>query len=224
MKKSVVIVAGGKGLRMGGELPKQFIPVAGKPLLMHTLTVFYEWDASADLILVLPESHHSYWRMLRAELNFTIPHTIVAGGDTRFHSVRNGLDAVQEPGLVAIHDGVRPFVSPDVITACFEEAAITGAAIPVVPVIDSIRWRDGNKSCPADRDSFCAVQTPQVFVSDLLKIVYKQPYSGLFTDDASVFEAAGGCVSLVEGNRDNIKVTTASDLFYAKMLLEINSH
>lgn len=220
MKKYVLIVAGGKGLRMGSDLPKQFIPLKDKPLLMHTLTVFYDWDATAELILVLPESHQDYWRMLCRELNFYVPHTIVTGGETRFHSVLNGLSRIEEPGLVAVHDGVRPFVAPQVISACFAEAAISGAAIPVVPIVDSLRKKEGEESLPIDRDAYCAVQTPQVFVSALLLSAYQQSYTKTFTDDASVVEAAGGRVSLVPGNSENIKVTTSTDLLYAKMFLE----
>jgi len=204
MKKYVLIVAGGKGLRMGHELPKQFIPLAGKPLLMHTLNVFYQWDPEAELLLVLPESHHSYWDMLCRELNFKIAHKVVTGGETRFHSVLNGLEEIQEQGMIAVHDGVRPFVTPEVITACFSEAMTSGAAIPVVSVVDSLRKREGENSSSVDRNIYCAVQTPQVFVSYLLKSAYKQPYSAIFTDDASVVEAAGGRISLVEGNRENV--------------------
>lgn len=220
MKKYVLIVAGGKGLRMGTDLPKQFIPLKDKPLLMHTLHVFYEWDATAELLLVLPESHQAYWRMLCTELNFTIPHIIVTGGETRFHSVRNGLKEIHEPGLIAIHDGVRPFVTSEVISACFSEAATFGAAIPVVPIVDSIRQRDGEVSFPVNRNAYCAVQTPQVFVSAILHSAYAQPYSTSFTDDASVVEAAGGYIHLVDGSRENIKITTSADLLYAKALLE----
>lgn len=220
IKKYVLIVAGGKGLRMGSDLPKQFIPVGGKPLLMHTLNAFHQWDAQAKLVLVLPESHQSYWRMLCAELNFTPAHTIVTGGETRFHSVCNGLREIKEPGIVAVHDGVRPFVEAEVIEACFTEAAASGAAIPVVPLTDSIRKREGESSHSVDRRLYCAVQTPQVFVSALLLAAYKQAYSEAFTDDASVVEAAGGHIALVDGNKNNIKITTSADLLYAKMLLE----
>lgn len=220
MKKYVLIVAGGKGLRMGSELPKQFIPLNGRPLLMHTLSVFNEWDATAEIILVLPESHHAYWSMLCKELNFNISHQVVSGGDTRFQSVMNGLGLIKESGLVAVHDGVRPFVSSAVIADCFTKAAEDGAAIPVIPVIDSMRKKKQNGSCPVDRQEYCAVQTPQVFISDLLITAYNQAGSDSFTDDASVFEAAGGRISLVDGNRENIKITTATDLLYAKVLLE----
>lgn len=220
MKKYVLIVAGGKGLRMDSDLPKQFIPVGGKPLLMHTLNAFYQWDAGVELLLVLPASHQAYWRMLCAELDFKPAHQVITGGDTRFHSVLNGLSEIKEPGLIAVHDGVRPFVHADVISACFAQAAISGAAIPVVSLVDSIRKKEGEDSFPVDRSQYCAVQTPQVFVTDLLQAAYKQPFSESFTDDASVVEAAGGRIALVDGNRENIKITTSADLMYAKMWLE----
>jgi 2-C-methyl-D-erythritol 4-phosphate cytidylyltransferase len=220
MDKYVLIVAGGRGERMGGDLPKQFIPIAGKPLLMHTLTVFHKWDVSAKLVLVLPESHQSYWNMLCKELDFQVPHDIANGGETRFHSVINGLAKVSGSGLIAVHDGVRPFVGPEVITACFEKAALAGAAIPVVDMVDSLRKRGGGHSKPVDRSSYVAVQTPQVFASEILLKAYSVPYSEFFTDDASVVEASGVEVSLVEGNRENIKITTAIDLLLAKAVLE----
>jgi 2-C-methyl-D-erythritol 4-phosphate cytidylyltransferase len=220
MRKYVLIVAGGKGLRMGGDLPKQFIPFGGKPLLMHTIGVFYQWDSTVEILLALPQSHQDYWNMLCRELNFCIPHKVVTGGETRFHSVQNGLREIQELGLVAVHDGVRPFVNQETISSCFNEAALSGAAIPVVPVVDSIRIREREDSHPVDRNRYCIVQTPQVFVSSLLQSAYQQPWNESFTDDASVVEAAGGKVSLVDGNRENIKITTSVDLLYAKMLLE----
>lgn len=220
MKNHVIIVAGGKGLRMGSDLPKQFIPVADKPLLMHTICVFYEWDKAIKIILVLPESHQSYWNMLCKELGFTIPHCVVNGGETRFHSVLNGLNEVSEEGFVAVHDGVRPFVSPEVITACFEEAVRTGAAVPVIPMIDSLRHIEGGVSHPVDRTKYFAVQTPQVFSTTLLHKAYSLPYTDLFTDDASVVEAYGESIGTVEGNRENIKITTSLDLIMAKAMLE----
>ncbi|GHU83012.1 2-C-methyl-D-erythritol 4-phosphate cytidylyltransferase [Bacteroidia bacterium] len=219
-KQYVLIVAGGKGLRMGNELPKQFIPLEGRPILMHTLERFNQWDASADLLLVLPREHRSYWEMLCRELNCTIPHRIADGGETRFQSVQNGLALMDEPGLVAVHDGVRPFVSAEVITACFEEAEQNGAAIPVVPMIDSIReqYAEG-KSRPVDRRRYLAVQTPQVFRSSLIKEAYRQPYTPAFTDDASVVEALGVEIHTVAGNRENIKITDPLDLLMAEALL-----
>ncbi|MDR2917198.1 MAG: 2-C-methyl-D-erythritol 4-phosphate cytidylyltransferase [Tannerella sp.] len=220
MKNTVIIVAGGKGLRMGGDLPKQFIPLRGKPVLMHTLDVFHQWNAAADLLLVIPEEHESYWKMLCRELNFTIPHRVVYGGETRFHSVRNGLREVSGEGLVAVHDGVRPFVSYDVISSCFTIAEAFGAAIPVVPMIESVREVNGGESHPFDRNRLCIVQTPQVFRADLLLKAYNQSYDERFTDDASLVEASGNMIRLVDGNRENIKITTPMDLRYAEIILE----
>ena len=213
MKKTVIIVAGGKGLRMGGDLPKQFMPLRGKPVLMHTIEVFYRWDATVDLISVIPEEHVSYWNMLCKELNFTIPHRTVYGGKTRFHSVCNALqDCSESKGLIAVHDGVRPFVDWGVISSCFDAAESYGAAIPVIPVIESVREVNGDESRPFDRNRLCIVQTPQVFHADILQKAYEQPYDERFTDDASVVEASGHPIRLVQGNRENIKITTPMDL------------
>lgn len=230
MKKQVLIVAGGKGLRMGGDLPKQFIPLEGKPVLMHTLEAFYRWDREAELVLVLPEEHQSYWQMLCREIGCKVPHKIANGGETRFHSVLNGLSLLsankatssiesEEPVFIAVHDGVRPFVAAEVIDACFEEAARNGAAIPVIPMVDSLRETDERGSHPVDRSRFFAVQTPQVFRSDLLTAAYNQEFSPLFTDDASVVESMGTRIHMVTGNRENIKITTPFDLLVAKSLI-----
>lgn len=229
MHKYVLIVAGGKGLRMGGDLPKQFIPLEGKPVLMHTLETFHCWDASAELVLVLPEDHQPYWNMLCREIGCKVPHRIANGGETRFHSVRNGLEFLSEEianisegnekALIAVHDGVRPFVSSEVISACFDKAAENGAAIPVMPMIDSLRKTDEKGSHPVDRNRYFAVQTPQVFRSGLLLKAYGQEFSSLFTDDASVVEAMGESVQMVTGNRENIKITTPFDLIIAESLL-----
>jgi 2-C-methyl-D-erythritol 4-phosphate cytidylyltransferase len=220
MKRYVLIVAGGKGARMGNELPKQFIPLNGRPVLMHTVERFYRWDVSAEIILALPETHQPYWTMLCKELDCRIPHRLVNGGETRFHSVQNGLSLVGDPGLVAVHDGVRPLVSAEVIGACFTEAERSGAAIPVVPLIDSIRERyEPGLSRPVDRGRLVAVQTPQVFRSDWLVEAYRQTYRPDFTDDASVVEAKGYTVALTSGNRENIKLTTPFDLLVAEAYL-----
>ncbi|MCL3852856.1 2-C-methyl-D-erythritol 4-phosphate cytidylyltransferase [Parabacteroides sp. GYB001] len=229
MRKYVLIVAGGKGLRMGGDLPKQFIPLEGKPVLMHTLEAFHRWDASAELVLVLPEDHQSYWNMLCREIGCKVPHRIANGGETRFHSVRNGLQFLSEEigntsgrnekVLIAVHDGVRPFVSSEVIAACFDEAEKSGAAIPVIPMIDSLRETDEKGSHPVDRSRYFAVQTPQVFCSELLLKAYGQEFSALFTDDASVVEAMGEVIHMVTGNRENIKITTPFDLLVAESLI-----
>lgn len=218
MKKYALIVAGGKGLRMGKDLPKQFLLLGGKPVLMRTMERFAAYDPSLSLILVLPEAHREYWLSLCNEYNFTLPHRIAPGGETRFHSVKNGLTLVDEDGWVAVHDGVRPFVSCDVIGACFEQAAISAAAIPVLPVIETLREIEGTTSRTVDRNRYCTVQTPQVFAASLLKEAYGQSYTDAFTDDASVVESLGYPVTLVTGNRENIKITTPFDLQIGEMI------
>ena len=222
MRRTVIILGGGKGVRMGGDLPKQFIPLQGKPVLMHTIDVFYRWDATIDLVLVLPAEHIPYWEMLCKELNFSIPHRIVYGGETRFHSVLNGLHSLPalRKELIAVHDGVRPFVSPEIISACFEKAEAYGAAIPVVPMIDTVRVKNGSDNHVFDRTLLYIVQTPQVFHADILNKAYEQPYEKRFTDDASLVEASGHPIYLVEGNHENIKITTPVDIQYAKIIIE----
>lgn len=218
MKKHIIIVAGGKGLRMGGDIPKQFLPVCGKPVLMRTLEAFYTYDADIHIILVLPVSQQTYWKELCKEYQFALSHDIANGGDTRFHSVMNGLALVEGDGLVGVHDGVRPFVSQEVIARCYEEAADCKAVIPVVDVVETVRHltEDGSETVPRDR--YKLVQTPQVFEVSLLRGAYQQTYTDLFTDDASVVEALGEKVYLVQGNRENIKLTTPFDLKLAEML------
>lgn len=218
MKKYVIIVAGGKGLRMGAGLPKQFLLLDGKPVLMHTLQRFYDFDPAVSLILVLPEAHQAYWQKLCGEYGFTVPHTVACGGETRFHSVKNGLAKVTENGLVGVHDGVRPFVSAPTIRQCFDRALETGAAIPVLPVTDTLRELAGEKSHTVDRNRYCTVQTPQVFRTEVLQEAYRKPYSDTFTDDASVVEASGFSITLVPGNRENIKITTPFDLKTGEIL------
>lgn len=220
MKQTALIVAGGKGLRMGSDLPKQFLPVGGKPVLMHTLEAFYRFDAAIDLILVLPEEQQDYWKELCEKHCFPVPHRIVSGGETRFHSVRNGLAFVSGAGLVGVHDGVRPFVSQEVIRRCYDAAATKKAVIPVVDVVETVRQLTETGSHTVDRSRYRLVQTPQVFDADLLKQAYKQDYTPFFTDDASVVEAMGTPVCLVEGNRENIKITTPFDLKVATALSE----
>ena len=218
MKKHIIIVAGGKGLRMGGDIPKQFLPVCGKPVLMRTLEAFHAFDASTHLILVLPVSQQTYWKQLCEEYQFKLEHEIADGGETRFHSVKNGLALVKEDGLVGVHDGVRPFVSQEVIARCYEKALTLRAVIPVIGVVETVRHLTGKGSETVPRDQYKLVQTPQVFDVVLLKQAYEQPYTELFTDDASVVEALGEEVHLVEGNRENIKLTTPFDLKLAELL------
>lgn len=219
-KHTILIVAGGRGTRMGGPQPKQFLELAGRPVLMHTLEAFDRWDASARLIVVLPEDQIDTWKRLCEAHVFGRIHRVVAGGETRFHSVRNGLGAVASDGLIAVHDGVRPLVAPSVIAACFAAAADGGAAVPVVPVVESVREMDADgDSRPVDRTRLRVVQTPQVFRADVLRAAYCLPYDPRFTDDASVVEASGVAVRLVPGNRENIKLTTPMDLLLAEQLM-----
>jgi len=220
MKRAFIIVAGGKGERMGGALPKQFLPLHGKPLLMHTLAKCHSWDSEADLLVVIPQAHCDYWRMLCREIGCSIPHTVVYGGANRFESVRNGLQATDCDGLIAVHDGVRPFVSLDVITACFEAAVAFGAAIPVMPLTETVRLlTDDGGSRTFDRSCLRSVQTPQVFAASLLRQAYLLPYCADFTDDASVVESIGATIGLVRGNPENIKITTPTDLLFARAFL-----
>ena len=221
MNKTAIIVAGGKGERMNADIPKQFLEIKGKPILIHTLEAFMNFDASLQLILVLPAAQFEFWKTLCKKHALNIPHQIVAGGQTRFQSVKNGLDAVKVPAIVAIHDGVRPLVSKETISRCFDAAAKFGAAIPTMDSIESIRFVDANGSKSVDRTAYKMVQTPQVFDAELLKKAYEQEFSVLFTDDASVVEAMGITVHLVDGNRENIKITTEFDLIVAERLLEL---
>ena len=222
MKKYIIVVAGGKGLRMGGDIPKQFLPVKGKPVLMRTLEAFHQYDSQMELILVLPIDHQPYWKSLCEEYHFTLPHRIANGGETRFHSVKNGLDLVDDmDGVVGVHDGVRPFVSQSVIATCYAEAASGKAVVPVIDVVETVRHLvNDNSSVTVPRADYKLVQTPQVFPICLLKRAYSQDYIPHFTDDASVVEALGSQVSLVAGNRENIKLTTPFDLKVAEALID----
>ena len=218
MKKHIIIVAGGKGLRMGGEIPKQFLPICGKPVLMRTLEAFHAYDSAIHIVLVLPVSQQAYWKELCAEYHFALPHDVADGGETRFHSVMNGLAKIEGGGLVGVHDGVRPFVSQEVIARCYEEAAVKKAVIPVIGVVETVRQLVDGESVTVPRDQYKLVQTPQVFDVALLRKAYHQEYTDMFTDDASVVEALGEKVHLVEGNRENIKLTTPFDLKLAELL------
>lgn len=219
MNQSVIIVAGGKGLRMGSDLPKQFLPIGGKPVLMHTLEVFRRYDAMLQIVLVLPREQQDFWKQLCREHGFTVDHTVADGGETRFHSVKNGLQCVQAPGLVGVHDGVRPFVSVEVIRRCYNLAEQHKAVIPVIDVVETLRHLTAEGSETVSRNDFKLVQTPQVFDVDLLKQAYAQEFTPFFTDDASVVEAMGIPVYLAEGNRENIKITTPFDLKVGSALL-----
>lgn len=206
---------------MGGTVSKQYLPIGGKPVLMHTLRTFAQAEPGITLLLVLPAGDFMFWKKLCEEYNFDIPHQLVAGGDSRFQSVRNGLDKLPfTEGLVAIHDGVRPFVAREVIQESFREAAKSGSAIPVVALKDSIRKvsKEG-KSVFQDRSGFRLVQTPQTFQVAKIKSAFLVPELPDFTDDATVYEHQGWEVTLIEGNTENIKITTREDLAYAEFLL-----
>lgn len=213
---AVIIVAGGKGLRMGGDIPKQFLPVGGKPILMRTIDRFLQYDEKMQVVLVLPESQQDYWRTLCDEYHFSQPYTLANGGETRFHSVKNGLAKVApDAQLIGVHDGVRPFVSLDTIRATYDEASRSEAVVPVIEVVETVRHLVDGKSITVPRSDYRLVQTPQVFSASLLRQAYEQPYTEFFTDDASVVERLGHPVTLVPGNRENIKITTPFDLTIA---------
>ena len=202
---------------MGGEIPKQFLPVGGLPVLMRTMLRFREAIPGLTIILVLPKAQQEYWRSLCQQHQFNIPYLLADGGKTRFHSVQNGLALIPDnaEGIVGVHDGVRPFVSVEVIRQCYEEARKHKAVIPVVPVVETLRHvTEGTKP----RDEYRLVQTPQCFDLQLLKAANKQPYNDGFTDDASVVESYGHPITLVEGDRENIKITTPGDLRMAEVL------
>lgn len=220
-KKTAIIVAGGKGERMNSEIPKQFLELGGKPILMHTLEKFYQFSNEMELILVLPSAQIDFWKKLCAKHQFSMKHKIVEGGRTRFNSVKNGLSVVENKGgLIAIHDGVRPLVNVETIRRTFDSAEEFGASIPVVNVIDSMRKVTESGNVAVDRDAYKLVQTPQVFQSEVILKSYEQPFNEQFTDDASVVEAADYSVKLVEGNRENIKITHVQDLQLAEILLK----
>ncbi|MBQ3780168.1 MAG: 2-C-methyl-D-erythritol 4-phosphate cytidylyltransferase [Bacteroidaceae bacterium] len=211
---AVVIVAGGKGLRMGADIPKQFLCVGGRPILIRTLERFREYDAGLQIVLVLPHEQQAYWADLCRQYGFSIDYTLADGGPTRFHSVLNGLQKVApDAALIAVHDGVRPYVSTEVIGRCFDEAARSGAVVPVVDEVETLRHLDSDgTSHTVPRSEYVRVQTPQVFEAQLLRRAYAQPFSERFTDDASVVESTGHAVALVAGNVENIKITTPNDL------------
>jgi 2-C-methyl-D-erythritol 4-phosphate cytidylyltransferase len=220
MKDTAIIVAGGQGKRMNSDIPKQFMSIQGIPILIYTLRVFYRFDPNLDIIVVLPENEISTWKALCDIHAFNLPHRIVKGGKTRFHSVKNAVDNLVYKGLVAIHDGVRPFVSLETIGRCFKTARNKGNAIPVIKPVDSIRiiTKDGNYHL--ERDNARIIQTPQVFKAQILTDAYTQPYNETFTDDASVVESSGHKINLVEGNIENFKITTPVDLMTAEVYVQ----
>jgi 2-C-methyl-D-erythritol 4-phosphate cytidylyltransferase len=220
MKKTVIIVAGGSGTRMGSEIPKQFLLLEDLPVLMQTIDTFLRYEPSIQIIVVLPETERQYWADLCIKHNFNHPHQVVKGGETRFHSVKNGLDAMGETDLVAVHDGVRPLVSRTTIDNCFKQAAKTGSAIPVLPMDETLRKGSAEHSRTVDRTLYFTVQTPQVFQTSIISDAYTQEWSPAFTDDASVAEKKGFHVTMVPGNPENIKITRQGDLLVAKAFLK----
>ena len=218
----VIIVAGGKGLRMGTDIPKQFLPIGGKPVLMRTIERFREYSKDLQIILVLPEAQQDYWQELCRRYHFEVEYLLANGGQTRFHSVQNGLALVPDDaqGVVGVHDGVRPFPSIEVIRRCYETAREAKAVIPVIPVVETVRHLERDGSVTVPRDEYRLVQTPQTFDIQLLKAANRQPYNDGFTDDASVVESYGHQITLVEGNRENIKITTPYDITVAEAIIQ----
>ena len=218
----VIIVAGGKGLRMGSDIPKQFLPIGGRPILMRTIERFREYSSTLQIILVLPKAQQDYWQELCQEYHFNVEYQLADGGETRFHSVQHGLALIPDDaeGVVGVHDGVRPLPSIDVIRNCYETAREKKAVIPVIPVVETVRHLQGEVSVTVPRNDYRLVQTPQCFDIQLLKAANRQPYNDGFTDDASVVEAFGFAITLVEGNRENIKITTPYDLKIAEVLVQ----
>ena len=219
LQEYAIVVAGGKGTRIKSLVPKQFIELSGLPILMHTLSAFREYSSEIRIVLVLPQDDEERWKSLCAKHQFDVPLTIVHGGETRFQSVKNGLALVPDNSLVAIHDGVRPLVSSDIIGASFRLAAVHGTAVTAVRLKDSIRITDQDNTKAVDRSKFRLIQTPQTFKSELIKKAYQTKEEVSMTDDASVAEHAGHLISLFEGSYENIKVTTGDDLMVAEALL-----
>lgn len=219
MKKYIIIVAGGIGRRMNGNIPKQFLLLKGKPVLFYTIEIFYKYSSDIPIILVLPQDQIIRWKELCFQYQLNISHQIVEGGTTRFHSVKNGLSEIKETCLVGIHDGARPLVSLQTISRTFEMAEIKGNAVPVVSVNESLRVVNEKGNQSVDREAIKIIQTPQCFYSEQIKKAYDQEYKESFTDDATVLEAMGEKINLVEGNIENIKITNPIDLLFAENLI-----
>ena len=211
-ERYILIVAAGKGTRFNSDIPKQFVPTNGKPLLLHTFDAFLKTQEAFRYVLVLSELMIPFWKDRCIKYKFTVKHQIVAGGSTRFHSVKNGLKNIPERALVAIHDGVRPNLSKRLIDEGFALAQKTGSAIPVIKISESVRETDGINSRPLNRQTLRLVQTPQFFQAGLIKDAYSNAIQTNFTDDASVYEDAGNKVTLFDGEQSNVKVTFEEDL------------
>ena len=222
MEKYVIIVAGGNGTRMNTIVPKQFIALSGRPVLMHTIQKFKDAIPEIKVILVLSPDYMMEWKQLCKNFKFNVPHQIAEGGKTRFHSVKNGLEMVPNKSLVGIHDAARPLVSHQTITHTFAVAEKKGNASPAISLNESIREVKNKKNKAVDRNKYFIIQTPQCFHSNLLKKAFLQEYQPTFTDDASVVEAMGEKINLIEGNPENIKITIPQDLIVAEVLLKSN--
>lgn len=220
MIEYVIITAGGIGSRMNSDIPKQFLLLKGKPVLMHSIERFYTYNNDIIIIISLPEKYISYWKELCNKFKFSIKHTVIKGGKTRFNSVKNALKGVLETGIVAVHDGVRPLVSGKTIENTFKTARIKGNAVAAQDIVFSIRKTEGTKNFAANRNEYKEIQTPQTFESELLKKAYNSEYLENFTDDATVIEHIGITVNLTEGNSENIKITTENDLLVAETLID----
>ncbi|MBL1280857.1 MAG: 2-C-methyl-D-erythritol 4-phosphate cytidylyltransferase [Fluviicola sp.] len=218
-KYSIIITAGGIGKRMGSSLPKQFIAINDKPLLMHTIEKFYHFDPKVQIVITLPEEWREYWEALIADHNFKIPHRVVAGGKERFHSIKNALEYCYGD-YISIHDGVRPLVSHDTMKNCVKVLHKHDAVIPVIAVVDSMRMKNEKTTKAVDRTDYLLVQTPQCFKKEVITAAYEQQYHKGITDDASLVEEAGYKIKTVEGNIENIKITNQSDLKYAGLFLK----
>ena len=219
LKYYAIIVGGGSGSRMQSDVPKQFMLLNGKPILMHTIESFYYSDFKPEIILVLNVDFITYWEQLCEKYNFLIPHTLIKGGLQRFHSVKNGIKAIKEDSVIAIHDAVRPLASNELICRSFKEAEESGNAIVAIKSKDSVRQQKGNTSLSLNRDEIYLIQTPQTFQFELLNTAYKQEYSNEFTDDASVVERTGITLNLIEGESKNLKITFPEDLSLAEFYL-----
>ncbi|HVW97327.1 MAG TPA: 2-C-methyl-D-erythritol 4-phosphate cytidylyltransferase [Mucilaginibacter sp.] len=218
-----IIVGGGSGSRMQSAIPKQFLLLCGRPVLMHTIAAFHFSNTAPLIILVLPAPYHSHWKQLCAEHDFNIPHTIVTGGETRFHSVKNGLDSIDcyKDSVIAVHDAVRPIIDKVIIDNSYRQASGQGNAVAAVKSRDSVRLVDADSSRNILRDSVYMVQTPQTFQAAQLKKAYQQPFNDKFTDDASVVEETGVKINLMEGSYRNIKITFPEDIALAEAILKL---
>jgi len=224
VKYYAIIVAGGKGNRMNHSVAKQFLELEGKPILMHTMEAFLKCVLNPEIILVLNIRQHDYWAELCRVHRFTIPHRVISGGQERFDSVKNGLDVIHGDAVVAVHDAVRPLVTPELILASYKMAEEQGNAIAAIRPVDSVRIKkDGKASEALNRDELYLIQTPQTFSIEQLKAAYQQPYQNSFTDDASVVEKAGFDIHILTGERSNIKITYAEDLEMASFFLHKNN-